>query len=99
MKRALCAALLGFVLAPAARAQSVAVADSLLRRGSLQRAESLYYAAVRVRPRDPNARLALGRFLAGRGASRVAVTLLEEAVQFGGTAAPIAVDLAPLYLS
>ena len=79
------------------RAQSLHVADSLVQRGSLEQAESIYYAAVRGHPRDPQARLALGRYLAARGATRVGVTLVEEAVQFGlrrDVAAPI---LAPLY--
>lgn len=98
MKRTLCVVLLGASLAHSARGQSSPAADSLLRRGSLERAESLYYAAVRARPRDPHARWALGRFLAGRGAPRVAVTLLEEAERFGGPRGPIAADLAPLYL-
>jgi hypothetical protein len=53
---------------------------------------------VRARPRDPVAREALGRFLASRGAQRVAVTLFEEALQFGGAAATVSADLAPLYL-
>lgn len=87
---------LGLVAAPA-RAQSLRAADSLIQRGSLERAESIYYAAVRGRPRDPQARLALGRYLASRGATRVGVTLVEEAVQFGlerRVAGPI---LAPMY--
>jgi hypothetical protein len=80
-----------------ANAQSLYAADSLVQRGALQQGESLYYAAVRVHPRDPQARLALGRYLAARGAVRVGVTLVEEAVQFGldrSTAAPV---LAPMY--
>lgn len=85
-------------VASRAGAQSVRAADSLLERGRLERAESLYYAAARVRPRDPVARAALGRYLAERGAQRVAVTLLEEALQFGGEAPAISADLAPLYL-
>jgi Flp pilus assembly protein TadD len=48
------------VNAGAARAQSVRLADSLLRAGHLARAESLYYAATRNRPSDPVARKALG---------------------------------------
>ena len=73
-------------------------ADSLLNAGALQRAESLYYAGVQARPRDPMARLALGRYLASRGAPRVGMTLLEEAVQFGGDPAVVNADLAPIYL-
>jgi hypothetical protein len=90
---------LAVTFASESSAQSVHLADSLLDRGRLDRAESLYYAAVRVRPRDPQARWALGRFLAERGAQRVAVTLFEEALQFGGSAATISADLAPLYLA
>ena len=73
-------------------------ADSLLNAGSLQRAESLYYAAAQAHPRDPASRWALGRYLIARGAPRVGMTLLEEAIQFGGDAARIGGDLAPVYL-
>jgi hypothetical protein len=94
----LCATLSLCVSIPA-HAQIMRAADSLLDRGRLERAESLYYAAVRVRPRDPVARWALGRFLAERGAQRVAVTLFEESLQFGGDAKQVSADLAPLYLA
>ncbi len=83
--------------APAA-AQSVRAADSLLRAGALDRAESLYYAASRNRPGDPSARWALGKFLIARGASRVGATLLEEAIRFGGDRTAIERDLRPVYL-
>jgi len=86
-------------LARFAAAQSLRAADSLLQRGSLERAESLYYAAASARPRDPTARWALGRYIAARGHPRVAIPLLEEAVRFGGDAALINADLAPLYLA
>jgi hypothetical protein len=99
VKHLVIVASLSAIVASGSRAQSVHVADSLLERGRLDRAESLYYAAARVHPRDPQARWALGRFLAARGAQRVAVTLFEEALQFGGEAATISADLAPLYLS
>lgn len=52
----------------------------------------MYYAAVRAAPRNPDARLQLGRYLIGRGATRVGAVLVEEAVQFGldpATAAPV----------
>ncbi len=91
-------ACLAIAASTATHAQSVHVADSLLERGRLDRAESLYYAAARARPRDPVARAALGRFLAARGAQRVAVTLFEESLQFGGPPATVSADLAPLYL-
>ena len=85
----------------AAQTPRSGIADSLLAAGNVNRAESLYYAAVRQRPRDPGARWALGRYLAERGAVRVAVTLLEEADQFGGDqVAPVVnADLAPMYIA
>lgn len=92
-------ALLLAILAPAARAQdaTVRVADSLLRAGQVFRAETLYYIAVRRDPRNPAARLALGRYLAARGASKIGATLLEEARFFGGDPAQVARELAPVY--
>ena len=94
--RALLAAAL---LAPAtASGQNiVARADSLLRGGRLSAAEDLYYLAVRRQPRDPEARLALGRYLAARGALKVGAVLMEEARYFGGDARAVAVQLAPVY--
>lgn len=73
-------------------------ADSLLRDGAIARAESLYYAAARARPRDPEARWELGRYLISRGALRVGATLIEEAVRFGLDPAVGAAALAPVYL-
>ncbi|HVX41275.1 MAG TPA: hypothetical protein VHB25_17030 [Gemmatimonadaceae bacterium] len=81
------------------RAQSVRAADSLLAAGALSRAESVYYAAARVRPHDPSARRALGRYLVERGAPRVGGTLFEEAIRFGGDASLIGADLVPVYLA
>lgn len=85
--------------AQAAGAQDhyVRAADSLLRAGQVFRAETLYYVAVRRDPRNPTARLALGRYLAARGASKIGATLLEEARFFGGDAAQVARELAPVY--
>ena len=85
--------------APAsARAQdALEFADSLLVSGQLFRAESLYYREAARRPRDPAARLALGRYLAGRGAWRVGAVLMEEARYFGGDADTIGRYLAPVY--
>jgi hypothetical protein len=76
------------------------IADSLLRRGDLQRAESLYYVGVRVRPRDPLARFDLAKYLAERGKPRVATALMEEAIQFGGDnwAQLVSPSLARIYL-
>ena len=73
-------------------------ADSLMRTGQVFRAESLFYLAVRRSPRDPDARLALGRYLAARGALKVGAVLMEEARFFGGDAAQVAREIAPVYL-
>jgi hypothetical protein len=75
----------------------VARADTLLIAGRIFEAESLYYIAVRRGPRDPVARLALGRYLAQRGALKVGAVLMEEARYFGGDPARIALELAPVY--
>jgi hypothetical protein len=75
----------------------VARGDSLYRAGRVFSAESLYYAAARYNSRDPDARLALGRYLAARGALKVGSVLMEEARFFGGDAKTIARDLAPVY--
>src|SRR5262249_39797248 len=99
LTRAIRVLVVGVVAVHTAGAQSViATADSLLQRGILDRAESLYYDAARLRPRDPAVRSGLARYLAGRGKSRVAVTLFEEAMRFGGDSTSIGADLAPLYL-
>jgi hypothetical protein len=86
----------GVAFASSAAAQARR-ADSLLAAGRLVAAESVYYAGARARPRDPEARRQLGRFLGQRGAIRVGAVLLEEARTFGGDAATIARDLVPLY--
>lgn len=75
----------------------VARGDALIRRGRVLAAESLYYDAAARAPRDPRARLALGRYLAARGALRVGAVLLEEARYFGADSAAVARELAPVY--
>lgn len=60
-------------------------------------AESLYYAAVSLTPRDPHARHALGRYLVARGRLKIGATLMEEARFFGGDVKIAAIDLAPVY--
>jgi len=75
------------------------VADSLLERGDLVKAESVLYAAVRVHPHDPAARRALGTYLVQRGAPRVGMTLFEEAGRFGADPRLVSRLLAPVYLS
>ena len=72
-------------------------ADNLLRVGRMFAAETLYYYAVRRAPRDPDARLALGRYLAARGALRIGAVLMEEARYFGADPKKVAVYLAPVY--
>jgi hypothetical protein len=74
-------------------------ADSVLEHGALAQAESMYYAAVRARPRDPAARRELGEYLVERGAPRVGMTLLEEAQRFGADPREVSRLLAPVYLS
>ena len=101
IKRSVVGALASALLAlPAtAHGQSIRVADSLLQSGSLARADSLFYAAARVRPRDPIARWALGRYLVARGATRVGATLFEESLRFGGEPSIAGRDLVPVYLA
>jgi hypothetical protein len=82
---------------PARGQRYVARADSLLRQGRVADAEQLYYYAVRKTPRDPAARLALGRYLAARGALRPGAVLMEEARYFGGDPKLVGVYLAPVY--
>jgi hypothetical protein len=79
-------------------AQQSQMPDSLLQRGLVEQAETMLYAAVRAAPRDPNARLQLGRYLIARGATRVGTTLVEEAVRFGLDPTSGATVLAPAYL-
>jgi hypothetical protein len=94
---ALCALAAMSAQPSAAGAQSLRIADSLLHAGQIARAESLYYDAVLHRPHDPAARSALGGYLATRGAPRVAATLYEEAIRFGGNRASLSRSLAPIY--
>lgn len=72
-------------------------ADSLLQQGRVSSAESLYFDLARRRPHEPAPRLALGRYLAARGATRIAAVLFEEALQLGASPAAVAIHLAPLY--
>lgn len=77
-------------------APHLAQADSLLRAGQVSTAEAIYYWASRQRTRDPAARMALGRYLASRGAFRVGATLLDEATQFGADSESTARLQAPM---
>jgi hypothetical protein len=86
----------GRVTVPASRSE-IARADALLKAGRVEAAEALYYREARRRPRDPAARLALGRYLASRGATRIGAVLIEEARFFGANPVLAALHLAPLY--
>ncbi|MFN2398279.1 MAG: tetratricopeptide repeat protein [Gemmatimonadaceae bacterium] len=90
-------ATIGGVASPARAQAYVTRADALLSAGRVFAAESLYYMAVRRAPRDPEARLALGKYLAARGAWRVGAVLMEEARYFGGDAQVVANELIPVY--
>jgi hypothetical protein len=79
------------------RSRIVVRADSAFASGDVALADSLYYVAARQRPRDPEARAALGRYLAAQGKAKVAIVLLEEARMFGGDPAELAKDLVPEY--
>ncbi|MDB4907625.1 MAG: hypothetical protein JWO05_2409 [Gemmatimonadetes bacterium] len=87
------------VLAPFrdASGQRAQRADSLVRAGALDLGEWMLYQAVSARPRDGAARAALGRYLLGRGAPRVAAVLFEEAVRFGAQPLSVVDDLAQAY--
>jgi hypothetical protein len=58
-------------------------ADALLDAGQWREAEDVLYAEVRARPRNPEARARLGRYLAMQGALRSGLVLVDEAVEFG----------------
>jgi len=98
-RRVLLAGLGPLALFPAALFGQSRVADSLLEHGALMKAESIYYADVRVHPHDPVARRELGTYLVQRGAPRVGMTLLEEAQRFGAEPRMVSRLLAPVYLS
>jgi hypothetical protein len=99
MKRLSFAWFAQLAIIPGAISAQSRVADSLLEHGALAKAESIYYAAVRIRPRDPVARRELGTYLLQRGAPRVGMTLFQEAEQFGADPRVVSRLLAPVYLS
>ena len=70
----------------ARRAQTSRARTRRFAPARLRSTESALYDAVRIAPHDPAARVALGRYLVARGATRVGMTLLEEAIKFGGDA-------------
>ena len=97
----LCAIAAAAQTAPLSKAEIaralVARGDTMLIAGRLFGAESAYYAATKLAPHDGEARLALGKFLAGRGALRIGATLMEEARHFGADPHRVAVEIAPVY--
>lgn len=97
MRRRLLLAIPLLAAAPLQAQGVLSRADNLLRVGRMFAAETLYYYAVRRAPRDPEARLALGRYLAARGAFRIGAVLMEEARYFGADPKKVAVHLAPVY--
>jgi hypothetical protein len=98
-RRILLTGLASLAVSPIALLAQSRVADSLLEHGSLMKAESVFYAAVRVHPHDPVARRELGTYLVQRGAPRVGMTLFEEAQRFGAEPRMVSRLLAPVYLS
>jgi hypothetical protein len=98
-RRLLLASLAPFGVFPVALLAQSHVADSLLEHGALMKAESVFYADVRVHPHDPIARRQLGTYLVQRGAPRVGMTLFEEAERFGAEPRAVSRLLAPVYLS
>ncbi len=69
----------------------------MLLAGRLFGADSAYYAAARLAPHDGAVRMALGRYMFGRGGWRVAAVAMEEARHFGEDPAVVAADIAPVY--
>jgi hypothetical protein len=92
------AAVVSSLVAGTAQAQVPRATDTTFRPGAIGPTETALYDAVQTRPRDPTARVALGRYLVARGATRVGMTLLEEAIKFGADAAAVEPDLARAYL-
>ena len=88
---------IGALAVPAGAQNYIGRADALFRQGQIFEAEALYDYAARAEPRNATPRVALGRYLAARGALRVGAVLLEEARLFGGDRRAIAEQLAPVY--
>lgn len=85
---------LGFVAAAAIGAQerpqsNPSAMQRAIATGDFEGAESELYDAVRLKPRSPTSRAALGAWLAARGHLLIGATLLEEAMQFGADSASV----------
>jgi len=65
-------------------------AESLFAQGRLRAMEETLYADVARAPRAPEARGALGRYLASRGRFTIAEVLFAEALRFGADTATVA---------
>jgi hypothetical protein len=70
-------------------------ADVLLQAGRWAEAEEAFYAQSRIKPREPLARAALGRYLAMKGAVIPGTILIQEAQKFGLDAGTARALLAP----
>jgi hypothetical protein len=82
---------------PATPAPSLPItrADVLLQAGRWTEAEDAFYAQSRIKPREPLARAALGRYLAMKGAVIPGTILIQEAQKFGLDPATARALLAP----
>ena len=72
-------------------------AELAIATGRLDIAEAALFEEIRRAPRAPTARGALGTYLAARGKFQVGITLLEEAIQFGGDSAQIEARLLEVF--
>lgn len=82
-------------VAPFVPSLPVTRADVLLQAGRWSEAEDAFYAQSRLRPREPNARASLGRYLAMKGAIIPGTILIQEAQKFGLSGATARALLAP----
>lgn len=102
-RRVLCAAALlvaGLpprLLAQGERRVDPPAAELAIALGRLDIAEAALFEEIRRAPRAPSARGALGTYLASRGRFQVGITLLEEAIQFGGDSAQVEARLLEVF--
>ena len=72
-------------------------AELAIAMGRFDLAEAALFEEIRRAPRAPTARGALGTYLASRGKFQVGITLLEEAIKFGGDSAQVEARLAEVF--
>ena len=72
-------------------------AELAIAMGRFGLAEAALFEEIRRAPRAPTARGALGTYLASRGKFQVGITLLEEAIKFGGDSAQVEARLAEVF--